>query len=201
MVLTCFCCVWIRDQCAKHSALKIKNSYLTYWFHWITKILISKLALLLKCSVNSFSPAFTLISSQAVSELWLHPAVLMFWRYRGLLPIIRFQDFFSLCLWCVTPQSAWRVFSCGSGPSDFQTAHTQKKKKHDVYHWGKWVCRGNNDTVPNIKTCHGNYFTGVCLCWMATGHFSSCQHNKWHKIINDGVKTVYFWKENLLFPD
>lgn len=107
---------------------------------------ISKLPSVLKCFVASFpaSSAYSLISSQAHNELWLHPAALMFWRYRGLLPIIRFQDFFPLCLWCVTPQSAWRVFSCGSGPSDFQT---QPKKEHDVSHWGKWMCSGNNDTV------------------------------------------------------
>lgn len=112
----------------------------------------------------------------------------MFWRYKGLLPIIRFQDFFPLCLWCVTPKSAWRAFSCGSRPSDIQTA-LKKKAQHESLgkmsvQWQQWHC------IPNMKMCHRNYFTGIHWCWKATGRFSSCQHNKCYIIINDGVKKI-----------
>lgn len=138
---------------------------------------------LMELSINIFKwpwlphkSASILMYSSAPNELWLHPAALQFWPCRRLFSIIRFQDLFPRCLWCVTPKSACRETFCGSRPSDIQTA---AEEVHDVNRWGKWVSTGNNDDVfLTLKYVIANYFTGERRCGKVAGLCSVCQLNK-----------------------
>lgn len=114
--------------------------------------------------------------------------------HRGLLHIIRFQDFFPHSLTCKSPLCLKGVFMWQRAQSLPNCTHNKKKKKKRqprmTFIPGGNQCAMATMTlyIPDTEMCRANYYTGTCWCSTSAGHFSGFQHNRWHSIIINAVK-------------